>query len=726
MERILRWKLYLSQNKQIVLRHLPKNFLCHIDSLSRLELPKYSSEICLSSADWISKLKKLAFQIDGSDIEDGILTLTDSENKAIVIDTYLNKNPDNDSENKAIVIDTYLNKNPDNDSENKAIVIDTYLNKNPDNNTISDIYTNNNTANDTPLKNKEKAILNDTYLNNEVILNDTYLNNEQKNIVQHMYFDEQTNMTQEELKDFEKAQYIMELTAPKLHSIELLNNYYGKYHLQDKQQGIQLHTDTDINYEQQESINTLNFIKNNLGNIEPENNFPEKLEQFVEKKLLKNELPFNNIPRSITHNELIEAQMSDQILKLYYDYLKHNILPNKKSIAYSIQFACENLDIINDIIMKITQNHKTKTFRKQILVPKKLQPLVIEFYHSQITASGGHLDFEHSLGTLYNSYYFKGAYSMMLSHVRACKKCNLKKLAPSQFNTTYGQKRIPTFVGDALVLDHIGPLIESNGYKYVLLVIEELSWYCIVFPCYTTTALETSEHLVDLFLKYTGFPNVIYMDNATAFRNSIIECLSKCLNIDIHYGIAFNPQSQSIAERFVQTVKKLISFHCEKYSMWSNSLSFVQYCINTTCCTKGQYNSWTLFHGRFARPLLCLDPENASSHMPINITQWPGLFFKRLIMSYNIARQFLLDKREKRITRHQMKEKIPSLQTGSIVYLNQRKIKENPPKGEQASRALRKENNAGPFLILELQDHQATLLDIYRLKALPKNTAEKD
>ena len=130
---------------------------------------------------------------------------------------------------------------------------------------------------------------------------------------------------------------------------------------------------------------------------------------------------------------------------------------------------------------------------------------------------------------------------------------------------------------ETITVDHAGPLPESGGYKYILIFVDNLSKYVILWPCISTGSVETAENLMSVFLRFTGMPDAISCDNSTSFKNSLIETWSEYVNVDMRYGLAFNPQSQGLVEKYVSILKNVLSAHCENYSTWHKKLDFIAF-----------------------------------------------------------------------------------------------------------------------------------------------------
>ena len=71
-------------------------------------------------------------------------------------------------------------------------------------------------------------------------------------------------------------------------------------------------------------------------------------------------------------------------------------------------------------------------------------------------------------------------------------------------------------------MDFIGPLPESNGFKYILHIIEYMSRYSMTFPSQAANKEDTIQALEEIFQRFTA-PVAIYADIGQHFDNKVVK-----------------------------------------------------------------------------------------------------------------------------------------------------------------------------------------------------------
>ena len=88
----------------------------------------------------------------------------------------------------------------------------------------------------------------------------------------------------------------------------------------------------------------------------------------------------------------------------------------------------------------------------------------------------------------------------------------------------------------------------------MIIIVDAHSKWPIVIPTKDTSAEKTSEMLLDTFATH-GFCEQFVSDNGSQFTSETFEKFCEVRGIQHTLAAAYNPQSNSEAERFVQTFK---------------------------------------------------------------------------------------------------------------------------------------------------------------------------
>ena len=137
-----------------------------------------------------------------------------------------------------------------------------------------------------------------------------------------------------------------------------------------------------------------------------------------------------------------------------------------------------------------------------------------------------------------------------------------------------------------LCIDTIGELPATeptNGYKYVLVIVDTFTRWIELYPLRTTGAVEAADALLVHFCRF-GEPAQIQSDRGAQFVNSLIEVLVQRSNIQHVLSLAYSKQENGRVERANKEVYRHLNallFHHRLRNNWDRLLPFVQRIMNT-------------------------------------------------------------------------------------------------------------------------------------------------
>lgn len=117
---------------------------------------------------------------------------------------------------------------------------------------------------------------------------------------------------------------------------------------------------------------------------------------------------------------------------------------------------------------------------------------------------------------------------------------------------------IPEIPNSVISMDHFGPLPEIRQYKYVLLIVDHTTRFIEVIPTRSTSSKETIKILQKHWFDRYGIPGLIVSDNATGYISREMEVFLTENNVKHELTPPYNPESNGLVERLVQTLKAII------------------------------------------------------------------------------------------------------------------------------------------------------------------------
>ena len=113
----------------------------------------------------------------------------------------------------------------------------------------------------------------------------------------------------------------------------------------------------------------------------------------------------------------------------------------------------------------------------------------------------------------------------------------------------------------------------SQGYKYLIAMIDTFTGWRENFPTWIEKAEEVVKKLVHEIILRFGLPRSLQSDNGTSFNSKVTQRVSKALGITYYLYCAWRSQSSGIVERANQFLKSAIKKIIQETSLgWKETL----------------------------------------------------------------------------------------------------------------------------------------------------------
>ena len=311
-------------------------------------------------------------------------------------------------------------------------------------------------------------------------------------------------------------------------------------------------------------------------------------------------------------NTLRTTGKADSILSQVYDIVAENRAPTAEELAmaepdtnlYLRMQKSLYLDhlgrlCIQDIFATQPLNPSQRA-RGLLVVPTDLQePLMTESHEK-----GGHRGRDETVRQLRRNFYFPRMAEMAQKVIQKCTICNTAGGAPKDQKAFYWRQG-SSYPYQRLNLDYVGPLVSSNGCRYILSVCDLFSKFYHAFPVRHADAKTTIRILLKEIIPLVGIPEAIHHDRGSHFTASTVQEIADQLGIEVTTTPAYNPKSSPV-ERFHSTLKdllsKLVGDHPQK---WSQFLPHALFTIRTSYNRNLGASPFEILYGR--RPTTSLD-----------------------------------------------------------------------------------------------------------------------
>ena len=307
----------------------------------------------------------------------------------------------------------------------------------------------------------------------------------------------------------------------------------------------------------------------------------------------------------------------------------------------------------NDLLYR-----RTIDDRKQLLLPKKLRPLVyVELYVKM-----GHPGSGRTVELIKERFYWPKMTEDMNHFVtKLCtcvksKKPNITYEAPMKSITSSSPLQL---VGIDYL--HLDPC--SGGYEYLLVITDHFTRFVQVYPTTNKSARTATKKLYNNFMMRYGIPEKLRSDRGREFENDLFQRLSKLCGIKKIRTTPYHRQTNGQVERMNQTIINMLKCLPEQYK--SNSCNHVNKLVHAYNSTKSSATGYSPYylsfgiHSRLSIDVLLPSQRSHTSSYLEYAMKWED----QMRQAYQIARNHSEARKKKDINKHNTKvNSIPNSQ----------------------------------------------------------------
>ena len=151
-------------------------------------------------------------------------------------------------------------------------------------------------------------------------------------------------------------------------------------------------------------------------------------------------------------------------------------------------------------------------------------------------------------------------------------------------------------------MDIVGPLPRSSkGHKYILVICDYAIHYPEAVPLRTCDAEAVAEELGKLFSR-VGIPKEILTDQGTNFTSQLLAELYRLLNVHGIRTTPYYPQTDSLVERFNQTLKAMLQRTVTEEGIdWDKLIPYLLFAYHEVPQASTGFSPFELLYGRAVR-----------------------------------------------------------------------------------------------------------------------------
>ena len=207
------------------------------------------------------------------------------------------------------------------------------------------------------------------------------------------------------------------------------------------------------------------------------------------------------------------------------------------------------------------------------MVPRSQRDLVLNLLHH-----ADHPGQKETARRACSQYYWPGMRKNIAGFVKTCHPCQLAKQART-VHPGIGDFHVPDKRFSFVHLDIVGPLPESNGFKYLVTILDRTSRWLEAVPIRQDSSVEVCRAFMDYVSRF-GLPDRVFSDNGNAFVANLFQDMMKTFNIQVNFSPAYHAATNGAIERAHQTLKNglkaaLVDMGNQHRDQWHQALPWV-------------------------------------------------------------------------------------------------------------------------------------------------------
>lgn len=234
--------------------------------------------------------------------------------------------------------------------------------------------------------------------------------------------------------------------------------------------------------------------------------------------------------------------------------------------------------VIKNNILYYKYSSTGEDTRLLCFIPKGHRLSLLRVFHDDHE----HIGMDKTVSLILRHFWFPGFRQFVKKYITHCVVCLSHKKVPRAPHQPIESWTKPDSPFSTIHMDVLGPLPESNGFKYVLVLVDAFSKFCLLYSLYrqdTDDLKRVFTNAISLF----GTPSLIVTDRGRMFESSSFQDWISALGCASHLITPEMHQENGQAERYCRSVLNMLRVEVNnKGSSWSDALWKIQLTLNIT------------------------------------------------------------------------------------------------------------------------------------------------
>ena len=247
----------------------------------------------------------------------------------------------------------------------------------------------------------------------------------------------------------------------------------------------------------------------------------------------------------------------------------HKLTCLSPSVVEEAQQTCKEIELVKagkhptSVIFQSIKMGESNVFCEMSLaqprpfLPKPLRAFVMKQMHFS------HDGIKESVRKMSSHYYWPEMRAEITRFVQSCHGCQ-STTADRSKKPHYGHFEVPDQRFSHCHVDIVGPLPESEGFKYILTIIDRTTRQLSALPLKEPSAKSCSQAFLLHYVALYGIPSACTSDQGSNFVSQLFQEMQNNLGIEIKHTPIYWPQGNGLVERSHQTLKNKIKAQLEE------------------------------------------------------------------------------------------------------------------------------------------------------------------
>ena len=303
---------------------------------------------------------------------------------------------------------------------------------------------------------------------------------------------------------------------------------------------------------------------------------------------------------------LKQAQRKDSFFAPFIKYLESDHLPSNSTARKNILSESDYYALFGGVLFRmVPQRSRDISHKLTLCIPLDLAHKLFEIYHSGLLAS--HQGITRTFYKIRQDFYVRNLYKHLYLYIMSCRICSARRnIPPNEKHRAWADTSIVDFsIFESLSMDIKVMPASTDGKHYLLVLRCNHSRFIITDALYTRKAVEVAESFFQNVICAHG-TNIkkVYCDLDTAFKNAVMDYLTKTFGIEVMFCSVESHQSNP-AERSIKSVGDLLIHYMATFgNKWSSIHRLAAFAVNTFPISHlSNLSSYEMVYGR-APPVL--------------------------------------------------------------------------------------------------------------------------